>query len=512
MLFTRSGLSGSAISPVLIGLLAALFFACKTAFAFGFDDVAKRARTLASSGYKKPADIAKELASLTQDQYREIRHRPNQYHWNSEHLPFTLAFFPTGWQFQQPVRLNEITAAGVREIRFDPGLFDYGRSRVDAAAAKAGGFAGFRVLYPVNAPSRRDEVLSFLGASYWRALGKGQHYGLSARGLALDTALPSGEEFPRFVEFWIQRPAATARELTIYGLLDSPRAAAAYRFVLKPGIQTAMDVKSRLYLRDKIEKVGLAPLTSMFYFGENQRGPIEDFRPEVHDSDGLSVKFANGDWIWRPLVNPKRLLVTSFAATDPAGFGLMQRDRNFSRYEDLAARPDLRPSAWVEPKGAWGAGRVELVQIPASDETNDNIVAYWVPDKAPAPKQPFDLEYRLLWQKDAASHPLNAWVTQTRRGRSFSRSPDGSIGLLIDFEGPALLNLSASAPPKPDFNADSNAKILQLSALPNDATGGWRTLLRLRRIDEAKPVELRGLLRGPAGILSETWSYILPPG
>jgi periplasmic glucans biosynthesis protein len=354
-------------------------------------------------------------------------------------------------------------------------------------------------------------VLVFLGASYFRALGKGQRYGLSARGLAVDTALSSGEEFPRFVEFWLERPNPSAKRLTIYGLLDSRRATGAYRFVLSPGITTRVDVATRLYLRDGIDKLGLAPLTSMFFFGENQPSATDDYRPEVHDSDGLSIHSGSGEWIWRPLSNPKRLLVTSFALTDPRGFGLMQRDRAFSHYEDLEARYDLRPSAWVEPKGSWGAGRVELVEIPVPDETNDNIVAYWIPADSPKPKQPYDFEYRLLWQKDTATRPPLSWVVQTRRGHGYTRRPDGSIAFMIDFDGPALRKLAADAKLEGVVSVDSNAELLQSNTYRNEVTDGWRLALRFRRRDDNKPVELRAYLRNGAGALSETWSYILPP-
>ncbi|HBD39751.1 MAG TPA: glucan biosynthesis protein G, partial [Cupriavidus sp.] len=257
-------------------------------------------------------------------------------------------------------------------FRFDPSAFNYGSHRVDPAKLKGLGFAGFKLLYPLNQGKRKDELASFLGASYFRALGKDQWYGLSARGLAVDTALNSGEEFPRFVEYWIERPAANDKQLTIYALMDSRRVSGAYRFVIKPGNETVMEVKSRLFLRENVTKLGLAPLTSMYLFGENQPSQDTDYRPEVHDSDGLSVQLGTGEWIWRPLVNPKRLLVTSFAATNPQGYGLMQRDRSFDNYQEIGAWYERRPSAWVEPKGNWGSGRVELVQIPTPDETNDN--------------------------------------------------------------------------------------------------------------------------------------------
>jgi glucans biosynthesis protein len=271
-----------------------------------------------------------------------------------------------------------------------------------------------------------------------------------------------------------------------------------------------MDVKSRLFLRENVTKLGIAPLTSMYFFGENQRPQVEDYRPEVHDSDGLALHSGTGEWIWRPLVNPKRLLVTSYALNNPAGFGLMQRDRRFGNYEDLEARYERRPSAWVEPKGKWGSGRVELIQIPTPDETNDNIVAFWVPDNPPRPGAPFDIEYSLLWQKDAERRPPLSWVSQTRRGHGWRKTPDDSIALAVDFEGPVLKKLKADEQIQAVISGDANARLMEINAFRNESTGGWRMTVRLRKLDEKKPVELRGYLRLNNETLSETWSYILP--
>jgi glucans biosynthesis protein len=491
---------------------SACFSALAAAAAFDFDTVAQRARDLAAKPYAKPAaKLPKELVALTYDQYRDIRFRTDRFHWRGAKLPFELAFFHTGLYFDQPVRIHEVSSEGVREIRFNPEDFNYGANKLDTSKIRDAGLAGFRVHYPMNTPKYKDEVVVFLGASYFRAIGKDQRYGLSARGLAIDTGLASGEEFPRFVEFWIERPAANAKELVIHALLDSKSAAAAYRFVLRPGIETVMDVKAQLHLRENVAKLGIAPLTSMFHHGENQRAASADYRPEVHDSDGLSVHNGTGEWIWRPLANPKRLLVTSFSATNPAGFGLMQRDRAFSSYEDLEARYEMRPSTWIAPKGKWGAGRVELIQIPTPDETNDNIVAFWVPANPPAVRQPWDLEYRVHWQKEHETRPLQSWVTQTRRGSGYVRTPDKGIAFMIDFEGPALKKLPADAKLQAAFTADANAKVVESIAFRNEVTGGWRVALRLNRVDDKKPVELRGFLRNGTESVSETWSYLLPP-
>jgi periplasmic glucans biosynthesis protein len=496
-----------------IALLGWLGLPCANAAAFDFADVAQRAKALANAAYKPASvDIPKELKALSYEQYRDIRFRPDKAHWRAAGLPFELGFFHPGYFYQQPVKINEVGADGVREIAFDPKLFHYGKTNIDSSKIPNIGFAGFRVHYPINNAKYKDEVLVFLGASYFRALGKGQLYGLSARGLAIDTGLSSGEEFPHFVEFWIERPAHDAQALTVYALLDSPRATGAYRFVVKPGTDTVMDVKAQLYTRTAVDKLGIAPLTSMFFFGENQRSTRDDYRPEVHDSDGLSIQASTGEWIWRPLVNPKRLLVTSFAARNPAGFGLMQRDREFMHYEDLEARMELRPSAWVEPKGQWGAGRVELVQIPTPDETNDNIVAYWVPDTVPPPKQAFDIEYRVRWQKSPQARPPTAWVSQTRRGQAFAPKPADGLAFTVEFDGPALRKLPADAKLESIASTDANGQLLENTLYRNDVTGAWRVVLRVRRNDASKPVELRTqLIRGTNDISSEIWSYIIPP-
>jgi glucans biosynthesis protein len=307
------------------------------------------------------------------------------------------------------------------------------------------------------------------------------------------------------------RPARDARTLTIYALLDSPRASGAYRFVLQPGVTTAVDVKARLHMRENVTRLGMAPLTSMFFFGDNQRSQLEDYRQQVHDSEGLLVHSGTGEWIWRPLVNPRRLLVTSFALTNPRGFGLMQRDRTFRSYEDLEARYELRPSAWIEPRGNWGAGHVELVQIPTPDETNDNIVAYWVPDQPPQARQSYDFEYRQLWQKNEQTRPPLSWVTQTRRGHGYVRKRDDTTMFVIDFAGPALAKLGPNEPVEAVVTVDENGKLVESNAYRNEAAGGWRTMVRVAHVNARRPVELRAYLKLGKDTLSETWSYILPP-
>ncbi|HEY6892996.1 MAG TPA: glucan biosynthesis protein G [Rhodanobacteraceae bacterium] len=487
-------------------------FAAAPPAAFGFDDVDARAKALADAGYQDPGtNLPGSLQHMDHERYASIRFRPEASRWRTAKLPFELALFHEGWLFDRPVKINQIAKGKAAEIPFDRGFFDYSASGIDPASTDGLGYAGFSVHTALNVPVYKDDVLAFLGASYFRALGKGQLYGLSARGLAIDTAVASGEEFPRFVEFWLEKPDAKSDALVFYGLLDSPRATGAYRFTFTPGVDSIVEVTARIHLRDNVGKLGIAPLTSMYFHGSNQRAAGNDYRPEVHDSNGLSIEASNGEWIWRPLVNPRRLLVTSFAQESPKGFGLMQRQRKFDAYQDLSTRYAAHPSAWVEPIGAWGPGRVELVEIPAPDETNDNIVAYWISDSAPTPKQPIDLHYRVHWQKDDESRPPTAWVGATLLGKGYSAKPDASLGFVIDYTGPMLDALPADAPLGVDVSSDANGAIVSKSVRRNPESGGARVELHFTRKDDAKPTELRVALRNGTTV-SETWSYALPPG
>ena len=506
-----------------VALYSVLLLAPLAARAFGFDDVSERARELAAAAYKPPViQLAPEMRELDYDAYRDIRFRADQALWRAEKLPFELNFFVTGRLYREPVRVNTIGPDGaVKRLEFDPAMFDFGRTQVVAAQRRTLDFAGFRAHYGLNAPNVKDEVIAFLGASYFRAIGQSQNYGISARGLAVDTAAAGGEEFPRFVEFWVERPKPGAASVTVYGLLDSVRVAGAYKFVVVPGKETVVQVNARLFVRDgasKASKFGLAPLSSMYQFGENQPSVGDDYRPEVHDSDGLSIETAAGEWIWRPLVNPKLLLVTSFDLTDPRGFGLMQRDRTPGHYEDPEALYERRPSVWIEPAGTWGAGRVELVQIPTPDETNDNIVAYWVPAQGPVPGKPFDIAYRMHWQglkSPDAVPPGRGWVVQSRRGRGYVKQPDGDIQYVVDFDGPGLRALGPQAQLEAVVNVGPNGELRERNVFRNRVTGAWRMTVRVKRADPARPIELRAFLQAAVKQtsprpLTETWSCIVP--
>ncbi|KIQ12360.1 MULTISPECIES: glucan biosynthesis protein G [Pseudomonas] len=484
---------------------SALFclFGAGQLWAFSLDDVSAKAKELAGQKYEAPrSNLPNEFREMKFADYQKIRFRNEKAEWADQNTPFKLSFYHQGMHFDTPVKINEVTADSVQEIKYDPTRFDFGDVKFDPKATEQLGYAGFRVLYPINKADKQDEIMTMLGASYFRVVGKGQAYGLSARGMAIDTALPSGEEFPRFTEFWIERPKPGEKQLVIFALLDSPRATGAYRLILRPGTDTIVDVKSQMFLRDKVTKLGVAPLTSMYLFGANQPSKVLNYRRELHDSSGLSIHAGNGEWIWRPLNNPKHLSVSNFTVENPKGFGLLQRGRDFSHYEDLDDNYDKRPSAWIEPEGDWGKGTVNLVEIPTADETNDNIVAFWSPAELPEIGKPLDVSYRLHWTMDEkALHPSDsAWVKQTLRSTgdvkqsNLIRQPDGSVAYLVDFEGPSLKALPSDAAVRSQVSVSDNAELVENSVRYNEHTKGWRLTLRMKIKDAGKPTEMRAAL------------------
>ena len=326
-------LSHSKVKPgkqgfALIGLSVALGLFSAQALAFSLDDVAAKAKELSGQKFVAPkSNLPASFSGMKYADYQQITFNQDKAYWKDAKTPFRLNFYHEGMHYSVPVKINEVTANNVEEIKYDPSMFNFGNLQVDQAQLKDLGFAGFKVLYPLNKADKHDELMTMLGASYFRVIGKNQVYGLSARGLAIDTALPSGEEFPRFTEFWVEQPQSDRRNLVIYALLDSPRATGAYRFVLTPGKDSTVDVEAKVFLRDNVNKLGIAPLTSMYLFGPNQPSAQVNYRPALHDSNGLAIHAGNGEWLWRPLNNPRRLSVSTYTIENPRGFGLLQRGR-----------------------------------------------------------------------------------------------------------------------------------------------------------------------------------------
>ena len=502
-------------------LLPGRLLAAESKEAFSLQTVINKAQDLAKKPFQeRQAPVPDFLVKMKYDEWRDIRFDSEKALWLKEKLPFTLQFFHPGLYYTKTVSIFTVDAATTQPVPFSTDLFKYGKNEFKDRVPPNLGFAGFRIHFPINVDAYRDEVAVFLGASYYRAVAKKQYYGLSARGLAIDTGLPSGEEFPFFTDFWIVKPEANAKKLTLYALLDSVSVTGAYRFVITPGKETAIDVTSRLFPRKKIEKIGIAPLTSMFFYGENvSQRPIDDFRPEIHDSDGLSIATRSGEWIWRPLYNPRTLLMTSFHAPDPVGFGLIQRDPDFEHYQDLEARYETRPSVWISPVGKWGEGRVELIQIPTDKEINDNIIAFWTPDRLPEKGRPIWFSYRMLWHYPGPSRPPSGRVVATRIAKGKN---DKTKMFIIDFAGERLESLPADKPLTAVVTVEPRGKLIEQQLYKNSATGGWRLAFQIS-FEDASPlekvlpairrpvVELRAFLKLGDNALTETWSYPYQP-
>jgi glucans biosynthesis protein len=477
---------------------------------FDFAWLKGQARALASQPYRPaPKVLHQRLIDLGYDEYQSLRFRREQALWGKEDRGFRAEFFHMGRGFADPVAIYEVADGQAREIKFSPAMFDYSKSGINPGGITRGlGFAGFRLH---AATDWERDVAAFLGASYFRAISTDtRQFGLSARGLAIDTALNRPEEFPRFTSFWFERPVANARNLVLYALLDSESAAGAYRFDIHAGAPTVMDLDAAVYPRKPIERLGIAPLTSMYQTGENDRRMANDWRPEIHDSDGLSMLTGNGEWIWRPIANPSGLRVNSYFDRNPRGFGLLQRDRNFEHYQDDGVFYERRPSLWIEPKGPWGEGAVQLVEIPTVDETFDNIVAYWNPATKPKAGDELLYSYRMHWSTE---FPLVMPLGQTVATRT---GLGGVVGqrrkyfawrFAIDFAGGELGTIPNNGSVEPVITA-SRGVVEITSARPLDSVGGYRAMFDIRPMDDSTDaIDLRVFLRANGQALTETWNY-----
>jgi periplasmic glucans biosynthesis protein len=468
---------------------------------YKFDDniVIEAARRTSAAAYSpRKLDGSPALQQLTYDQYRDIRFNADAGIWRNEQVPFRVELLPAGFLFQSPVKVAVVENGMARDIIATPDMFSLGPHVAKLLANQSLPLSGFRVRTHINSRSVWDEFLVFQGASYFRAVGKGEAYGLSARGLAIRTAHALGEEFPAFTQFWVERPGANASSVVVHALLDSQSTTGAYRFAVTPGVESVMDVDVTLFPRVALDNIGIAPLTSMFLFDESERARIDDFRDEVHDSDGLQIVLGSGERVWRPLRNPTQLQVSSFTSEAPRAFGLIQRSRRASDYHDLEARYELRPSAWIEPTSQWGPGSVQLVEIPTENETNDNIVTFWRPkDTIPAGK-PYHLSYRIRWNAQPKLTPALGRVTATRTGPSF----DGKRRIfVVEFTGTgrAVEDLRLDA-------GTSSGKLSNLVLQPNTLTKGLRASFELDP-SNADVAELRmRVLKGDRPV-SETWLY-----
>lgn len=477
---------------------------------FDFADVVRLAKTRAARPFVPAKPIPEALAKLSYNEYQGIRFKPADSLWYGTRRLFHVMPVPAGLYYNHCVALNVIGAHGVTRLKFSRKDFSYPSAAFASKLPAQLCAAGFKLTYPLDGPDIQNQFLVFAGASYFRAVGRPNRFGLSARGLAVNTAFPPHEEFPAFREFWLAEPEPGATHFTLYALLSGASVAGAYRFEVTPGDVTELAVKAVLFFRQVPKVTGIAPLTSMFLYGANTPRPAGEWRPAVHDSGGLQIENGDREWLWRPLLNPRNFLVSSFTLENPRGFGLMQRDENFSDYEDLGARYDLRPSAWVVPQGEWGKGRVELVEIPSPSETEDNIVAYWVPEVL-QPHQPYIYQYKILFGKAEEALPPAGYAVHTFVGSGHNPGlkcnvDRGSLRFIVDFAGRIPQGSGAVTGV---VSANGPVPIQDVSVEPNDAAGGYRLSFRATPA-VGKSLELRAFLQRGQSALTETWTYLLP--
>ncbi|MFI5015136.1 MAG: glucan biosynthesis protein [Hyphomicrobiales bacterium] len=478
---------------------------------FGYDDVVRRAKDIATVPFDPtPAQLPAPIANLDYDAWRDIRFRPDKAFFQSPGGLFQLQLFHLGFNFKRPVIVNIVRDGMPAPIPYSQSLFDFGRTKIDKALPVNTGFAGFRLHYPLNAPKVMDELLAFLGASYFRFLGRGQLYGLSARGLAINAGVGRAEEFPFFREFWIEQPAQDSDRATLYALMEGESVTGAYRFVIYPGIETAMETQITLFARRPIAGLGLAPLTSMFLIAENDPRVRDDYRTQVHDSDGLLMQAGSGEWLWRPLRNPAQAATSVFLDKDIRGFGLLQRDRSYEHYQDIEVHYERRPSYWVEPTSPWGEGAVELTEITAQNEATDNIVAAWRPKGQLEQGQTLAFGYRLRALLDARGlHPggkVRATFQAVAKalGSGESEAPN-SRRFLVDFSGGDLAYY-LSAPEMVEIVASVSAgRVLRTFLAPNPDIKGFRAGIDIA-LDAGQSADIRAFLRARSRALTETWT------
>lgn len=475
-----------------------------------FETLVLRAQALAGRDYRPPARPDPAIVErIDYDVHGKLKYRPELALYADGPGAYPVTFFHVGRFFPKKVAMHRLVDGMASEIRYHPGYFDMPADSIARHLPDDIGFAGFRLQEArTRTDWRTQDWVAFLGASYFRAIGALNQYGLSARGVAIDTAVPGPEEFPDFVAFYIAPAARVGDPATVLALLDGPSIAGAYRFRIRRTEGVVMDVEARLFLRREVQRLGIAPLTSMFWYAEQNRRAAVDWRPEIHDSDGLAMWAGTGERLWRPLNNPPQTTTSSFADDSPKGFGLLQRDRNLEHYLD-GVHYDRRPSLWVEPLGDWGAGAVQLVEIPTDDEIHDNIAAFWVPAEPARPGSSYDLAYRLHWLADEpypAAELARCVATRSGRGGEPGKPhPADRDKLVVEFAGGPLAALDGDAAVQAVVTL-SHGEPVNLIVEQVPRTRRWRVQFDVST-DGGEPLELRAYLRLDGRPLTETWLY-----
>lgn len=496
--------------PGTPGLLGGLDILSEDAESFSRELLIERARLLSLQPFQPLGkSVPEAFAQLDYDQYRLINFDRRRSAWKDESLPFNLQFLIAGYLFREPIRLYIVEKGEARQVRYSPDLFIWDPKLTLPVRDSNPGFSGFRIQAPINRADKMDEIVVFQGASYFRGLATGQEYGLSARGLAINTGQPGGEEFPKFRDFWVEKPEHDSDEVLVHALLDSASVSGAYSFAISNRTSTLMDVRATLFPRKPIAYPGIAPLTSMFRSAPWNPTYYDDYRPRVYDSEALAILNGSGERIFRPLINPPQTQFSVFVDKNPKGFGLIQRNRNFRDFQDLQVRYDLRPSLWVEPLGDWGEGSVDLVELPTKNEYFDNIVAFWRPKEPLEPGKSYDFAYRLHWCWDPPLRDNVAIVTYTKLAKA---SKPGFHACHLDITAPTGFkfcdNLGAPCPNKRDHLkiTASEGRIGEIYFEPNPVLGGYRLSFDFWT-EDIRETDLRCVVLSQDRPISEIWTY-----
>lgn len=498
---------------MLCGLLIGTTLFVGKSFAFDLDELSALARKRAAQPYQPAEPLPAYMRNLSYSAYQGIHFNPRRALWREAASYFQVQMLPAGSFYQQRVRLNIVDSVGIHPVPFDKGLFQFADPNVERETPADLGYTGFSLTRPGGKGEEPEPFLTFAGGSYFQAIGRSQTMGTFGRGIAIDTGLSSGEEFPAFVEFWLERPSAKSTTMRFYGLLDGNSLTGAYEFTVKPGDATRIGVRARLYLRNQPQLIGIAPLTGMFFYGENTSRPIGHWRPRVHDANGLLINDGgSGEWLWRPLINPTHLLASHMQVEKLRGFGLMQRNHSFEDFQDPDARFERHPSSWVAPRGEWGKGHVSLLLLPAPNETNRNVVAFFVADHKVQPGEELAYDYDIHFGDERISRQPLARAVNTFVGNARSidqNNEPGSYLIAVNFAGDNLARLPGNAPVVARVTALEGGQVLRQYVQRIPQLKGWRLTMQVKP-GEGKPLQLRAYLAQEENALSETWTYHLP--
>lgn len=466
-----------------------------------FEQLCSAAEQLAQQAFQPQPEAPAFLREMNYDQVRHIQFNSGNAIWGNTRLPFRLGFYHKGYVHQDDVAINLLRDGESEPTLFSTDYFHYIDFARDLEIPDDLGFAGFRVIGAYPGREQLEEMISFVGASYFRSRPETGSWGTSARGLAINAGLPAPEEFPVFREFWITKPEMDDDSLTALALLDSPSVCGAYEFQMRPGARaTVFDVRAQLHFRQVPEKVGLGPMSSMWMWGDGLAGPEGDHRPEVHDADGLQIEYADGRWLWRALSRQTYPSLVRFPADQAKGFGFLQRDRDRSHYLDDEAHYHNRPGVWIEPTSDWGNGAIELLELPAPHEGIDNMAAWWVPASPVVVGEPLSLAYRIhFFMGDRPDHRLGKAI-----GFTVDREEQELLRIAVEFALPGEDSPQSVEPQATCIRGD-----IKEARCEETGPGSWVATLDIRPAGDG-PIELTLLLKEGDVPLTETWAALCP--